>query len=418
MEVQSMEELSQQQPPANTNSNFLEVSFISEMIELMEQIEANCKGKIGENIINLRIRQLAYAKILCNTFNKDIAYLIKAYAQLGTSYMDIEYYEQAQEHLLNAFKLNDNLTEENSINMKEYQIQILINLSRCYLENDKINPALQISERSLKMNQSIFGKDHISNCNIYSVIAKANSKLGNYSVAIENLKEIHALFSMNPENKQSEMMARLYMEMADNYDKWNMINDSIDYYSKAYSIWEILLNNKNDNNYNNTNDYEIFFNIAMKLGELHSRNQNGEEAYKILCKTEDDYDMKVERSAKHRFVYQKLRIKYSESVNNIGTQTNQDLYLEEHLRLEAILNQTNENQKALAKTCVSIGCIYLNKRNKNKCLEYFSKAEKIFSTNKDVKNLESIQNKIFEIQEMNFINEEDELKADFYYDEI
>jgi hypothetical protein len=156
----------------------------------------------------------------------------------------------------------------------------------------------------------------------------------------------------------------------------------------------------------------------MKLGELHSRNQNGEEAYKILCKTEDDYDMKVERSAKQRFVYQKLRIKYSESVNNIGSQTNQDLYLEEHLRLEAILNQTNENQKALAKTCVSIGCIYLNKRNKNKCLEYFSKAEKIFSMNKDVKNLESIQNKIFEIQEMNFINEEDELKADFYYDEL
>ena len=62
-----------------------------------------------------------------------------------------------------------------------------------------------------------------------------------------------------------------------------------------------------------------------------------------------------------------------------------DLYLQENLKLEEILNETNENQKTLAKTCISIGYIYLEKNEKNKCLEYFQKAEKIFIVNGDNK---------------------------------
>ena len=90
-------------------NNFLEISLIAEIIQTIEQIDSKCKGQVGEEIVNERIKQVAYSKLLCKVYNKDVTYLIKAYAQLGIAYLDINYFDQAQEHLLNAFKLNENL---------------------------------------------------------------------------------------------------------------------------------------------------------------------------------------------------------------------------------------------------------------------------------------------------------------------
>ena len=53
---------------------------------MVEQIDSKCKGQIGEDIVNERIKQLAYSKILCNVYGKDITYLIKAYTNLGIAY--------------------------------------------------------------------------------------------------------------------------------------------------------------------------------------------------------------------------------------------------------------------------------------------------------------------------------------------
>ena len=75
--------------------DFLELSVISEIIQIIEQIDYKCKGQKGEEIVHERIKQLAYSKVLCNVYGKDITYLIKAYANLGIAYLDIEYYEQA-----------------------------------------------------------------------------------------------------------------------------------------------------------------------------------------------------------------------------------------------------------------------------------------------------------------------------------
>ena len=119
--------------PANEPQiDFLEVSVISEIIQMVEQIDSKCKGQIGEDIVNERIKQLAYSKILCNVYGKDITYLIKAYTNLGIAYLDIEYYEQAQEHLLNAFKLNETLSKDdfkklmsNFSKIKEYGLDLI-----------------------------------------------------------------------------------------------------------------------------------------------------------------------------------------------------------------------------------------------------------------------------------------------------
>ena len=213
--------------------DFLEVSVISEIIQIVEQIDSKCKGQVGEDIVNERIKQLAYSKILCNVYGKDITYLIKAYTSLGIAYLDIEYYEQAQEHLLNAFKLNENLSNNDNLSMKEYQVKILINLSKCYLENNKLETAQKICERSLLMNKTLFGEDHVSNADIFYILAKINTKLEKYDEAVENLGQMFKIYE-KIYGYDSEKSAKISMEMGQIYELARNISEAIEYYDNSY----------------------------------------------------------------------------------------------------------------------------------------------------------------------------------------
>ena len=361
--------------------DFLEVSVISEIIQTIEQIDSKCKGQIGEDIVNERIKQLAYSKILCNVYGKDITYLIKAYTNLGISYLDIEYYEQAQEHLLNAFKLNENLSNDDNLNMKEYQIKILINLSKCYLENDKLDTAQQISERSLSMNKTLFGEDHVSNADIYYILAKIHTKLKNYNTAIEDLSYMFKIYE-KIYGYDSEKSAKISMEMGQIYELSENYSDAIQYYDNSYKIWEKIIND---------NNYEVLFQIAMKLSELYVTCKHYEASYQYLTDTENKYGDKIKRNLKDRVVYQRCRIKACSYTNDIET------LLQENLRLEEILSESNENQKTLAKTCVKIGTIYLEIKEKEKGLDYLRKAENIFIINGDNKCANEVHQKIEEL---------------------
>ena len=260
--------------PANstTQNNFLELSVINELIQNIEQIENNCKGQIGENIVDQRIKQLAYAKLLYNVYNKDINYLIKAYTQLGIAYLDINYFEQAQEHLLSAFKLNESLTDDINIATKEYQIKILINLAKCYMENNKLQASLAICEKSLKMNQTLMGENHVSNADIYYVLAKINTKLKNYKNAIDNLSKMFEVYE-KLYGFDSEKTAKICMELGQIYELQGDLNDAIEYYRNSYSIWEKIIKD---------NNFEVLITLAIKLGELFGKVENYQNAYEIL----------------------------------------------------------------------------------------------------------------------------------------
>jgi len=154
--------------------NFLENSVVRELIQNVEHIEDKCNSISGEEVVNLRIKQLTYAKILCNVYGKDSSILIKAYTQLGCSYLDIKYYEQATEHILIAFKLIQSVqNEEMNTTDKEFQIKILINLAKCYMEfPDKLAASQSICEKCLELNKKLFGNNHVSNADIYLTLAK------------------------------------------------------------------------------------------------------------------------------------------------------------------------------------------------------------------------------------------------------
>lgn len=165
---------------STAGQNFLEVSVVNELIQNIEKIEQRCRGHIGEEVVDFRIKQLAYAKILCNVYQKDQSFLSKGYTQLALAYLDINYFEQAQEHLLTAFKLNESMNDDLNISNKEFQIKILINLAKCYNENNKSQAALGICEKCLKMNQTLLGDNHVSNADIYYVLAKVKYTFLNF----------------------------------------------------------------------------------------------------------------------------------------------------------------------------------------------------------------------------------------------
>ena len=383
-EVNKIEENEQQM-------DFLEVSVISEIIQIVEQIDSKCKGQIGEEIVNERIKQLAYSKILCNVYGKDITYLIKAYTNLGIAYLDIDYYEQAQEHLLNAFKLNENLSNDDNLSMKEYQIKILINLSKCYLETRKFETAQQISERSLSMNKTLFGEDHVSNADIYYVLAKIHTELKNYDLAIENLGNMFKIYE-KIYGYDSEKSAKISMEMGQIYEKANNISEALEYYDNAYKIWEKIIND---------NNYEVLFQISMKLSELYATRKDFENSYEVLIKTEKEYGDKIKRSLKDRVVYQRCRIKACSYTKDVS------ILLQENLKLEDILSESNENQKTLAKTCFAIGTIYFKNNEKEKGKEYYKKAENIYIINGDHKCAEDVQQKLSEIEKNDELEQEE-----------
>ena len=376
--------------------DFLEVSVISEIIQIVEQIDSKCKGQIGEEIVNERIKQLAYSKILCNVYGKDITYLIKAYTNLGIAYLDIEYYEQAQEHLLNAFKLNENLSSDDNLSMKEYQIKILINLSKCYLEDGKgrLDIAQQISEKSLAMNKTLFGEDLVSNADIYYILSRINTKQKNYDAALSNLQSMFGIYE-KIYGYNSEKSAKISMEIGQIYELANAIKDSIEYYENSYNIWKKIITE---------NNYEVLFQISMKLSELYAAIEEYKTSYEKLIITEKEYGDKIKRSLKDRVIYQRCRIKACSLNNDINN------LLEEHLKLVEILKETDENKKTLAKTLVQIGTIYLENNEKEKGLEYLYQARRIFNENGDKKCENEINLKI--ASEKNKMNGEQEESAE------
>ena len=380
-EIQNLEE--------NDQIEFLELSVINEICQIVEQIDSKCKNQKGEDIVNQRIKELGYSKILVNIYEKDITYLIKAYTDLGLAYFDIEYYEQAQEHLLNALKMNEYYCKNDNLSMKEYQIKILTNLSYCYLKNGNLDKALKLSEESLLINKTLSGEAHVSNADIYYILANIHSELKNFELAIKNYEKMLVIYE-NEYGYDQEKSAKILMRMGNIYKDENNISEAIDIYDKAYKMWEKIINDQN---------YEVLFKIAIILSELYILNKEYDSAYEILDKNEKDYGDKVERSLKEKLDYQKCKIKAC-SYNK-----GDSILLEEYLKIEDILNEQNVNTNNLAKLCIKIGNLYFKTNEKDKGFEYYKKAENIYILNGDNKYAIDIHNKIMELQKKEQLKE-------------
>lgn len=150
----------------------LDSTIINDTINNIEKLDQKCKGKRGLEVIEMRTKQLCLSKILVIVYEKEISYLIKGHMLLGISYLDIGYFEQAQEHLLSAFNTIENVNDDKDFTLKEYQLKILINLSKCYLENGNAAAALSIGEKCLIINETLMGEEHLTNTDILFVLVR------------------------------------------------------------------------------------------------------------------------------------------------------------------------------------------------------------------------------------------------------
>ena len=124
-----------------------------------------------------------------NVYNKNLFILVRAYCSLGEAYLNCEYFQQALEHFTTALKLNGTLFSDFE-ETKQFHAHILTLLGRCYMKAGNLNDAMGLLEKSLKMNQTILGEEHISNTSIYTVLAQVHLKKKEYESAIGYLSVV------------------------------------------------------------------------------------------------------------------------------------------------------------------------------------------------------------------------------------
>lgn len=142
-----------------------------------------------EGVIQVRIHQMALCKVLVNVHNRSPLNLVQAHTNLGESYLNNEYYEQALEHLGAALKLNGSLFNQIE-DTKPYHTHILTLLGKCYMGAGGTDDALGLLEKALKMNQSLLGDDHISNSPILSALSQVQIKKKDYAKALDCLTTV------------------------------------------------------------------------------------------------------------------------------------------------------------------------------------------------------------------------------------
>ena len=369
----------------DAKEDFLEKSLINEIKQTINLLENKCQGKMGESVVDDRIRQLSYAKVLVDIYKKPISLLIEPSSKLGEAYFDIKYYPQAKEHIENAIQYNNDPSNTESETLQpDYYLRLIVKLSKCNLETGLYESSLELAERALSENKKIFGEDDVTNAEIYDIMYQCEKKLENYPQAIEYLKILYNLYE-KIYNNISERCAFVCNEIGDIYLLLKQVKEALDYYIKYYKIKEELVKENNK--------IEELFQIAIKIGELYADQKEYDKAYEILKKT-DEYNNGYNRTVKDRVIYQRLICSVASFFPD-----NNDCYLNELLKLEDILKDYNENQKTLARTYLQIGHIYKKKKELTSSLEYFIKAQKIFIEHQDTKLLEDVNKIIKQIEE-------------------
>lgn len=103
------EDMQNYQMHQSQNTDNVEDKISEELEEKIKALDDYVKGKNEEQILNIRMHQLALAKILVFTHGKSHFRLVKAHTNLGEAYLNYKCHEQAIDHLTIALKKNTKL---------------------------------------------------------------------------------------------------------------------------------------------------------------------------------------------------------------------------------------------------------------------------------------------------------------------
>ena len=367
-----------------TSDDFLEKSLINEIKQTINQLEHHCETQIGESAVEDRCRILSYAIILVDVYKKSVSNLIYPHAKLGEAYYDIKYYEQAKEHIENAFKYNNDSNNEKYQKLPEdYFLRLAIKLSKCNLELKQYETALKLANKSLENNKNFFGENDISNMEIYDIIYQAEKNLEIIPEAIEHLKILYEFYSKIYDEK-SDKCSNALKEIASLYEIEKQYKEAIEYYFKYFNrIEEIVIKNK----------MKEIYDTAMKIAGLYAELKQYKEAYDFLKKIDNEYNNGYNKTDKDKCEYQNFLCTLAFNLND------DNIYLNELLKFENVLVQCKKiDSNMLGKTYLNIGDIYKKQNEFDKSIEYYKKAMNIYKKNSDGKLLVYIQKIIKEIE--------------------
>ena len=367
-----------------TSDDFLEKSLINEIKQTINQLEHHCETQIGESAVEDRCRILSYAIILVDVYKKSVSNLIYPHAKLGEAYYDIKYYEQAKEHIENAFKYNNDSNNEKYQKLPEdYFLRLAIKLSKCNLELKQYETALKIANKSLENNKNFFGENDISNVEIYDIIYQAEKNLEIIPEAIEHLKILYEFFSKIYDEK-SDKCCNALKEIASLYEIEKQYKEAIEYYFKYFNrIEEIDIKNK----------MKEIYDTAMKIAGLYAELKQYKEAYDFLKKIDNEYNNGYNKTDKDKCEYQNFMCTLAFNLND------DNIYLNELLKFENVLVQCKKiDSNMLGKTYLNIGDIYKKQNEFDKSIEYYKKAMSIFKKNSDGNLLIEINKLIKEVE--------------------
>jgi tetratricopeptide (TPR) repeat protein len=367
-----------------TSDDFLEKSLINEIKQTINQLEHHCETQIGESAVEDRCRILSYAIILVDVYKKSVSNLIYPHAKLGEAYYDIKYYEQAKEHIENAFKYNNDTNNEKYQKLPEdYFLRLAIKLSKCNLELKQYETALKIANKSLENNKNFFGENDISNVEIYDIIYQAEKNLEKIPEAIEHLKILYEFYSKIYDEK-SDKCCNALKEIASLYEIEKQYKEAIEYYFKYFDkIEEIEIKNK----------MKEIYDTAMKIAGLYAELKQYKEAYDFLKKIDNEYNNGYNKTDKEKCEYQNFLCTLAFNLND------DNIYLNELIVFENILVQCKKiDPNMLGKTYLNIGDIYKKQNEFDKSIEYYKKAMNIFKKNSDGNLLIEINKLIKEVE--------------------
>jgi len=90
--------------------------------------------------------------------------------------------------------------------------------------------------------------------------------------SLENLNKIFNIYEKEY-GYESEKTAKIFLEIAEIYEKSNCISESVENYKNSFSIWEKIIKDEN---------FEVLVTLAIKISELQVKVDNYGAAYEFL----------------------------------------------------------------------------------------------------------------------------------------
>lgn len=335
-----------------------------------------------EGSIEMRMHQLAVARILVNIHKCSPFILVQSHTDLGETYFNSDYLEQSTEHIVSALKINGNLFNSYP-ESKQHHIHLLTMLGKCYSLSGTVVEALSLLEKGLKMSKRLYGESHISQGPILFEIAHIHSKQKEYNKGIDCLISIWEIYEAHYGLKH-KVMIDVYKNLASMYYHANDLNNAIDTLRRKIKLMDDL-NLKN----------EEMASAGEKLALWLKECGKSKEALEVLIMTEKVleviYGNVNKRTAKVKRMKSMLMIKAEDYETALSE-------CQELSHIDKSLFGTNSLN--YAKDLKVIGTIYMIMKKLPEACTYFTNSVQIYKKLGNKKIAKELTKKIEELQQM------------------